>query len=305
MSQFQVWPYRFHLRTLDPAYFPAHQAGNHLRGAFGTIFRDLACPPQCPGQQDGPHAESCIYAQVFEPHWAGGPSGLADAPRGFVFRPASLEGRHFAPGDEFHFDLHLFSGRADLLSYFEAAFQQLAQQGLGRGRPRAQLLRVAPLDCQGRESDAAGWAIDFKPRPAIGTLRLRFLSPTELKGTVSGRPELEVLIRRLMDRIGNLAVLYQGCRLTLDVDPVLDAAARVRLASAELAPVAADRRSTRTGQTHSLGGWIGHLDYAGDFTLLLPWLEAARWTGVGRQTVWGKGWVEVATAGTAETPVIA
>ncbi len=242
---------------------------------------------------------------MFEPRWEDGPSGLADAPRAFVFRPAALEGRHLLPDDDFSFDLHLFSGRADLLSSFEAAFQQLAQQGLGRGRPRAQLLRVASLDRQGQESASAGFAIDFAPRQSPRTLRLQFLSPTEVKGPVSARPELRALIKRLMDRVGNLVALYQGGRLTVDADPVLEAAARVRLVSAELTSVAADRRSTRTGQTHSLGGWMGHLDYDGDFTLLLPWIEAARWTGVGRQTVWGKGWVEIATGGTAETRVIA
>jgi hypothetical protein len=31
------------------------------------------------------------------------------------------------------------------------------------------------------------------------------------------------------------------------------------------------------------------VEYAGELGEFLPWLRAARWTGVGRQTVWGKG----------------
>ena len=34
--------------------------------------------------------------------------------------------------------------------------------------------------------------------------------------------------------------------------------------------------------------------YRGDLAAFLPYLRAARWTGVGRQTVWGKGEIEVA-----------
>ena len=57
----------------------------------------------------------------------------------------------------------------------------------------------------------------------------------------------------------------------------------------ELVPVAAERTSRGTGQRHSLGGFTGVAEYQGDLAKFLPYLEIARWTGVGRQTVWGKG----------------
>ena len=53
--------------------------------------------------------------------------------------------------------------------------------------------------------------------------------------------------------------------------------------------VAIERRSSRTGQTHPLGGFIGNAKYHGDLSEFVPYLRAAEWTGVGRQTVWGKG----------------
>ena len=55
----------------------------------------------------------------------------------------------------------------------------------------------------------------------------------------------------------------------------------------------AERLSTRTGQTHPLGGFTGSADYQGELRELLPVLRAAQFTGVGRQTVWGKGEMEV------------
>jgi len=57
----------------------------------------------------------------------------------------------------------------------------------------------------------------------------------------------------------------------------------------ELVQVAAGRTSRATGQRHSLGGFTGVAEYEGDLAEFLPYLEIARWTGVGRQTVWGKG----------------
>jgi hypothetical protein len=53
------------------------------------------------------------------------------------------------------------------------------------------------------------------------------------------------------------------------------------------------RRSSRTGQTHSLGGFVGTAEYEGDLAEFLPYLEAGRWVGVGRQAVWGKGEIAV------------
>jgi len=36
------------------------------------------------------------------------------------------------------------------------------------------------------------------------------------------------------------------------------------------------------------------VEYEGDLTEFVPYLRAARWTGVGRQTAWGKGAIEIA-----------
>jgi hypothetical protein len=54
------------------------------------------------------------------------------------------------------------------------------------------------------------------------------------------------------------------------------------------------RRSSRTGEVHPLGGFTGEVCYSGELAEFVPYLEAAYWTGVGRQTVWGKGAVEIA-----------
>ena len=59
----------------------------------------------------------------------------------------------------------------------------------------------------------------------------------------------------------------------------------------------AERTSGRTGQVHPLGGFVGDVEYVGSLGKFMPYLRAARWTGVGRQTVWGRGEIQVSRAG--------
>src|SRR5437667_268758 len=83
------------------------------------------------------------YARMFEPSaLEGGPSGLAEWPRPFVFRAAHLDGCTVRPGATFSFDLHLFDMRSPAIAYLVLAFSQLARDGLGPSRGRAGVAEV-------------------------------------------------------------------------------------------------------------------------------------------------------------------
>jgi hypothetical protein len=122
-------------------------------------------------------------------------------------------------------------------------------------------------------------------------VRIEFLTPTELKseGVIVERPEFPILFARVRDRISTLSAIYGSGPLAIDFAALGRRAAEIEMTRCDIAPAAAERRSSRTGQTHSLGGFTGSAEYEGELAEFLPYLEAARWTGVGRQTVWGKG----------------
>ena len=124
-------------------------------------------------------------------------------------------------------------------------------------------------------------------RDPVSRIRVRFLTPTELKG--AEQPEFGVLMARIRDRISTLRALYGAGPLEIDFKAFGERAGRVTMSGCELVQVAAERVSRRTGQRHSIGGFTGVAEYSGDLAEFLPYLEIARWTGVGRQTVWGKG----------------
>lgn len=295
----------------DSIFFPPGKSGNILRGAFGTIFRKLACVPECPGAQACDLRASCAYARIFEPAASGtGPSGLADWPRPFVFRASRLDGRIVAPGETFSFDLNVFDLRDPALAYFVLAFAQLAREGLGPRRGRASLAEVSQLDAERRPAARLydGTAFRMEAAPArlalalvdegaapVRKIRVRFVSPTELKAgaQLAARPEFPILFARIRDRVSTLRALYGDGPLEIDFKGMGERAAAIAMTRCEVRQVEAERRSSRTGQVHSIGGFVGEAEYEGDLTEFVPYLRVAEWTGVGRQTVWGKGEIEV------------
>ena len=274
---FIVRPLRFRFLAKDPIFFPVNKPGNVVRGAFGLLFRELACT--CAGQ----HADDCAYARIFEPKpMAGGPSGFADLPRPFVIRAAHLDGRRIAPGERFHFDLNLFTDDPWPLPYFERTFAKLASQGMGPGRGTAVF--------EGMSASVLEMSL-ARPSHVVDRLTVDFVTPTELKVAerLLAEPLFEPLIARLRDRISNLGEQYGRGRLDVDFLALADRARGVRLAESEIRHVEAERRSSRTGQTHPLSGFVGRANYEGDLAEFVPYLRIGEYTGVGRQTVWGKG----------------
>ena len=148
---FEFYRFRFQFRSAGTLYFPPYKSGNIVRGAFGSIFRKLVCIPSCRDAKICDVRTTCPYARVFEPQAARGegPSGLADWPRPFVFRASHLDGSTVRQGEAFHFDVHIFDVRDPALAYFVLAFAQLAREGLGPGRARADLAAVDQLDLSG------------------------------------------------------------------------------------------------------------------------------------------------------------
>jgi hypothetical protein len=312
---FELYAFRFHFRASDSIYFPPGKSGNVVRGAFGTIFKQIVCIPKCHDSRACELRSGCAYARIFEPVAPSGegPSGLRDWPRPFAFRAAHLDGRIIEPGRTFHFDVHLFDLKDPAIVYFVLAFAQLAREGIGPRRGRAVLTRVDQMDASGRPGaqiyngqtflmnelcppirlDLAG-----VPEP-VARVHIRFLTPTELKHgqSLAAKPEFPILIGRIRDRLSTLSALYGPGPLGIDFKGLAERAALVKMAGCNIDYTDVERKSARTGERHPLGGFVGDADYEGDLGEFMPWLRAAPWVGVGRQTVWGKGVIEVAVTG--------
>ena len=206
------------------------------------------------------------YAQVFEPASINGPSGLRNRPRPFVFRSAALNGRTVQSGEQFCFGVNLFHTREPMLDLWTAAFSRWAD--------------VVSFD-------SAPVSIDLTPRSeSVSRVRVEFETPTDLKGS---------LLARARDRVATLQSLYGKAPLTVDFHYLNERAQSIAITRRDLRRIRAIRRSSRTGQSHDVGGLIGSIEYEGDLAPFLPYLEAAQWTGVGRHCAWGNGQISIHT----------
>jgi hypothetical protein len=220
-----------------------------------------------------------------------------------------LDGLTVAAGARFHFDLNLFDTETPAIAYLVLTFAQLAREGLGPGRRRVELTSVEQLDQDGqcfatvyekasatvRQSIPALELSLASRGESVSRLRVRFVTPTELKSgqQIAGTPEFGTLAARIRDRISTLRELYGSGPLDIDFRAFGKCAAGVRMIQCALRTIEVTRRSSRTGQIHPIGGFIGEAEYEGDLGEFVPYLRVAQWTGVGRQTVWGKGAIAV------------
>lgn len=255
VGTFDLYPLRFRFVARRSLRFPEGETANLLRGGFGKTLLNQA--PE-------------VYARFFSPASSEGPSGLRDAPRPFVFRVAHLEGSVFSAGQPFWIGMNLFEMRDNMIDLLGSTLTAAAGADL-IAVEGASVLRL-PLHPMGA---------------AVERGRVKFTTPTELKG--AELPEFGALFARIRDRVSTLRALYGAGPLPIDFAATGERAARIRMTRCELRHVAAERFSRRTGQPHPLGGFTGVAEYEGELAEFVPYLEAARWTGVGRQTVWGKG----------------
>jgi hypothetical protein len=261
-STFDLFALRLHCAATEPVHFPAGETADLFRGQLGKMLHRYS---------------PAMYDRFFAPvRETGVPSGLRDPPRPFVLRVRHLDG---ATLKSFHIGLNVFeTNESDLVNIYQA-IDDLARESL-----RAELIHIAGGDIL---------RLPLTGSPPAERVRVTFLSPTELKNQKS--PEFGPLFSRIRDRISTLRALYGPGPLEIDFKALGERAAAIWMTHCEMYPVAAERVSRGTGQRHALSGFVGFAEYEGDLTEFIPYLEIAGYTGVGRQTVWGKGEISVET----------
>jgi hypothetical protein len=265
---FELVALRLRFTARENVHFPPGESANLLRGRLGKALME---------------ASAADYARLFAPRREHGPSGLHDPPRPFVLRVAHLEGAHVPAGGGFEIGVNLFDTRVAAPDSMSAAISAAVRAAVGgdligaTARPLRLSLRPYATPVQG--------------------VRVQFVTPTELKNAPSTRgPEFGVLFARIRDRVSALRSLYGAGPLPIDFLSMGRRAKTIRVTRSNVRFIEAQRLSRNTGLRHPLGGFIGLAEYEGELAEFVPYLEAARWTGVGRQTVWGKGeidWEEI------------
>ena len=265
---FALQELRFTFRAEEAVRF-GRVAANSLRGALGLELRNQVTP--------------ALFQRVFAPQRSDGPSGLHDPPRPFVLRTRSLDRKTVSAGNLFSVTVNTFDISPEVTRALTLAFEVIGKTGLGPHRSRVALVTAEPPHLIDIDLAAQG--------PAASAVRVCLFTATELKGAADwpNQPSFSVLACRIRDRISTLCALYGEGPLPIDFRDFAQRSDSIQTIRFALTRNEASRKSSRSGQAHALSGVTGEIDYRGNLTDFLPYLEAARWTGVGRHTVWGKG----------------
>jgi hypothetical protein len=309
-----LWFVRYRIRIVPRTALalPPFRVGTILRGAFGLALRRLVCHDTGLACRTCPLESTCPYPFTFEPRPPAGSDRLSsfqDIPRPFVFEVPSAT--DFPAGQPLDFGLCAIGRAARQVPYFVSAFRNLSDEGIGPRRARFDLVEVAALDARGQQvaiyeqstpivrltAPTLRAADLMKPGDANRTrLTLRFPTPIDLKdqGVPVGIPALAPIIRRLRDRANALATFFADGPLALDFKGVSAMAEGVKLVRNATKLVAVNRRSSRTGQRHDVGGLVGEAEYEGEaIGKLMPLVRVGEVVHVGKHAAFGNGGMEV------------
>lgn len=295
--------------------WPRLWRGAIIRGAMGSILREVACEPLCPGPERCRFASQCAFQNLFAPRTPRSAQRLslnADRPRPYVVIPEEGGGDRVAAGSSLRFSIRLFGVSMELWPYVALVFSELVERGLGPKR----------VPCTLRSMSMGERSFDMRDQPgsdAIETrtlrldlpsesdpasdLEVRFLTPVLLKehGREKRRAAqaFAALVKRARDRLSSLYHFYGGLNgqppagLDWDFQGLGRQSESVDCLKDRTVWRTTNRTSTRTGLTHPMSGLVGRVVFADVPAQLSALLRLASETHVGKHAAFGLGRIAV------------
>lgn len=295
-------------RAVAPLRLPEYK-GSTFRGALGYSFKQVACALRTNVCEECLLRYRCAYSVCFEtpvPQETEIMRRYDKAPHPFVLEPPLDTRRDYEPGEELTVRLWLVGKAAEFLPHFVCAFDEMAREGLGKGRARAELVRLSTqnggeqvtlYDNETKKLRGAPATYDWdliRERTAVlrgKPVRLVFETPVRVKkdGDISGTAHLTDLFPALMRRLHTLGYFFCGADFPKDVGELLDAARSVTTRNSDLQWVDRIRYSARQDKKLLLSGFVGTVEYEDVPDILLPYLCWGEWLHMGKASAFGLG----------------
>jgi len=297
------------LEALDTLRLPEFK-GSTFRGALGRMLKQMSCIRRDRDCTCCSISQACSYTYLFETGRYFGKEGLKAAggvPQPFVLEPPIEELKLYPAGSRISFGLVLIGKGVDYLPYFLAVFERMGESGMGKGRGRFQLFRVADgianTTVYEQEKGAVNSrlaVVSHRDWAEIGsesadrtasTCLVRLLTPLRLKqeGSLSRSLNFELLIRAILRRLVYLNQFFGTEELKLDFRSLLAQAREVRTESEQLQWRDWERYSSRTDRKMKLGGLIGELRFQGEIQPFRRLLEFGELVHIGKNSTFGLG----------------
>lgn len=320
LGAFHCLRLRVEVRALNTVAMPAYQ-GSTLRGAFGLALLRSSCVLRRQRCSTCLLRHRCIYSTTFETPLAGKDDALrryATAPHPFLLNLAMGREEVHEAGSTFAFSITLVGRAVEFLPYYVHVFQRMGEIGVGKGRGRFELVRVAVLDGTDNQAEsiyeggvlrAPGGRLGLREALELceglpeDVLRLRLLTPLRLTygGGLCREPAFHVLVRNLLRRLHNLMVFHCDEEAPPLDGRFIDLAEGVTLVRRDTRWHDWERYSHRQERRMKLGGIVGELTYEGDLGPFLPLLVLGSWVNLGKNTSFGLGRYRVGDPDTGRT----
>ena len=250
--------------------------GSTIRGAFGVSLKKVVCinPSfECNGCFA---KDNCLFYEFYE-----------QKNRAHRYRfDIKLN------PDTYDFGLYLFEDATEKLPYVVSTIDMMfTKQGITKDRIKIDIDRIV---CNGKEIyhngkyDLSGIEpMEFKPKEIISPVTLQLQTPLRMKSQgklLTNKPKLETLLYSIHNRLNEIKELPKT-KLTYKPS-YKEVESSVRFTDQT-------RRSNRQKTKLQIGGITGYLKYEDIDENSLIYLNLGEILGVGKQTVFGMGKIEV------------
>ena len=252
-----------------------------FRGAFGYALAQVIAREGCiPGLK----SQVELYRRFFMPE----NDGTEESRNRDLARPFVLRGFYSRPDRRsFILQIILFGIAAEYGTFFDRVVEVMSYMGIGKSHRVCHFEKLNEVEYELPELDATG------------ELRIRFLTPCaklkQNKKIYEDHIPFHVLIPRLVDRLLELDNLYGDGSFGREWDVAgMKRDSRMIASCVESGGVwQAKRISGRTGQEMFLSGFVGTMQYQGDFRPFLEPLRYLPYVNLGRFNVFGCGWCTI------------
>lgn len=206
-------------------------------------------------------------------------------------------------GEKIDFEFLMLGNGAEYGSSLIAALEQIYRFGLGARRYAFRLSEIISSQEQriiwrnGRRliSVLNSAVVPWLELQHVTGVVVKVCTPLRIRhgGRLVKKITFQALIRNITNRILEITERYGGWTDRDEAVRIQTLAAEVQTVRHELRLEHLDRYSNRTNRKMDLSGLVGELEYKGDLTPFVPWLYAAQWLHVGRNTTFGMGKIRV------------
>ena len=295
-------------RAIDNIKLPAYQ-GSALRGAFGHALKRAVCTFKVQECTACLLKTKCVYSYTFETPPPADTEVLRlypFAPHPFVLNISGNGTQNRKPGSPLQFGMTLVGRAIEFLPYFAYGFIQMGQAGIGKGRGRFNVERIAVLNAEGQKAEtvfrqdrlsAPETLLNFEHARKLSAqygpdkITVKFNTPLRVKyrGRLHDMPDFHILIRNLLRRVSNLLYFHCGQHTDFDFKTLIRKAEAVRMLHSDIRWADQKRYSNRQKKHMLMGGIVGQATYRGDLAEFLPLLVLGTWVNIGKGTGFGLG----------------